>query len=465
MKNIKKIYLVAICGTAMGAIASMLKDLDYKVYGSDEKVYPPMSDFLKDKGIKILSGFSEKNLKDTPDIAIIGNAVSKDNIEVKAIKKMKIPFYSMPEAINHFFAKDKKKIVITGTHGKTTTSSLMAWILQKAELAPSFIIGGILKNFNSNYKLGKGEYIVLEGDEYNTAFFDKCPKFMHYAPYGAIVTSIEFDHADIFNNIEEIKKIFTSFVCKINKKSKLIAYNDDKNIDEVIKNAKCQIEMYGKKKNPAWCFKNYFVKNSFAHFTLLKNGVLFDKYKTKMSGEYNVLNIISVIALSHFLNIEKKIIKEGIKTFKGIKKRQEVRGVKNGITIIDDFAHHPTAVKNTIKGIKETYKKGKLFAIFEPCTNSSMRNIFQKEYSKSFDEADLICLKEPTKINKIPIKERFSIKKLQDDLINSGKNVHCFLNIEALLSFLKDNLKNGDTALIMSNGGFDNIHNRLLEML
>ncbi len=450
----------------MGAVASMLKDDGYEVQGSDDKVYPPISDFLNQQNIKIFKGFSEKNLVKKPDLVIIGNAVSKDNVEVQTVKKKNIPYMSMPEAINFFFTKNKKALVVTGTHGKTTISSTLAWILQTANLNPSFIIGGILKNFNSNYKLSDGEYIVLEGDEYNTSFFDKRAKFMHYNPYAAIVNNIEFDHADIFNSIEEIKETFTSFL-KQNKDTQFIAFDNDKNIDEVINRAECksQVTKFGKKETSDWHIKDFFIKDSFFYFTVFKRDVLFDKYKVATTGEHNVLNILSVIALCDFLGVKKEFIKEGLKTFKGVKRRQEIRGVKQGITIIDDFAHHPTAVQKTIKGIKKSYKHRRVIALFEPRTNSSMRKFFQNDYVKALSEADIVCIKKAEKMDKISYKERFSIKKVTNDLKKQKKEAYFFLKTTRLLLFLKKSLRKNDIVLVMSNGGFDNIHNRILDML
>jgi len=464
-ENVKKIHLIAVCGTAMGALACMLKDTGFEVTGSDNQVYPPMSDFLASRGVKITEGFHEKNLAYHPDLVVVGNAVTRINPEAIALNNLGLPFCSMPQAVNHFMAANKKSIVITGTHGKTTTSSLTAWILHKAGLNPSFLIGGILKNFNSNYRFGSGGYVVLEGDEYDTAFFDKGPKFLHYSPYVAILTNIEFDHADIFRDIDHIKQAFHTFTSRISNKSKLVAFNEDKNISEVIRDSVCQISTYGRNSNSYWQIGSFSVDPPWINFEVLKQKKLFGKFRTKLVGEHNLLNTLSVIAVADNLNIPPSVINDALETFEGVRRRQEIRGEKNGITVMDDFAHHPTAVRETIRGVKPFYPNGRLIAVFEPRTNSSMRKVFQDVYPLSFDEADMICIRKPSRLDKIPVEERFSSEKLVEDLRHRGKDAYHFSDTDSIIEFLIKEAKSGDVLLIMSNGGFDNIHARLLERL
>jgi UDP-N-acetylmuramate: L-alanyl-gamma-D-glutamyl-meso-diaminopimelate ligase len=463
--NVKKIHFIAVCGTGMGALACMLKDLGLDVTGSDQKVYPPMSDFLFSKGIKAADGFNANNLLYGPDLVVVGNAVSKDNVEVRQMQKMGLNFCSMPQALNRFVADGKKTILATGTHVKTTTSSILAWILYEAGLDPSFMIGGILNNFNSNYRVGKGEYVVIEGDEYDTAFFDKGPKFMHYDPFRTVLTSVEFDHADIFRDIEHIRQTFDNFIDRIYPQNTLFAFDDDQNIPDLIKGKKCCIESYGINKNSSWSLGKYFADPPWSVFEVLKKGEAFGTFRAKLMGEHNLLNALSSIAVADSLEIPINAVKSALETFENVKRRQEIRGTVRGITVMDDFAHHPTAVRETIKAVKPFYNKGRLIAVFEPRTNSSMRSVFQDIYPLSFDNADLICIRKPPLLEKIPTGERFSSEKLVDDLKIKGKDAHYFSDTQTIIDFLLKTAKTDDVVLIMSNGGFDNIHSKLLELL
>jgi len=304
--NVKHIHLIAICGTGMGALASMLKDLGYKVTGSDQKVYPPMSDFLSSKGIEIAEGFNQNNVSYGPDLVVVGNAISKDNPEVVKMDQMGLEFCSMPQAFNRFVAAGKKQLVIAGTHGKTTTSSILAWILYEAGLDPSFMIGGILKNFNSNYHLGKGEYAVIEGDEYDTAFFDKGPKFLHYDPFMAILTGVEFDHADIFKDIEHVRQAFDAFIGGISPQSTLLAYDNDKNVADLICKRECRVVKYGRDVNTFWCLGDITIDPPWTFFEVLKRNALFGRFKTRLVGEHNLLNSLSAIAVADNLMIRQR---------------------------------------------------------------------------------------------------------------------------------------------------------------
>jgi UDP-N-acetylmuramate: L-alanyl-gamma-D-glutamyl-meso-diaminopimelate ligase len=464
-ESIKSIHLIAICGTGMGALASMLKDIGFEVTGSDQKIYPPMSDFLLHKGIKINDGFSARNISYRPDLVVVGNAVSKDNPEVVGMLKMGLQCCSMPQAINRFIAEGRKPLVITGTHGKTTTSSILAWVLYEAGLDPCFMIGGILKNFQSNYRLGKGEYFVIEGDEYDTAFFDKEPKFLHYDPFMAVLTGVEFDHADIFKDIDHVRQAFDTFISRISPQSTLLAFANDKNAAELIKYRKCRVVRYGRSGKAFWRLGAVSVDPPWTFFEVLKQGRLFGNFKTRLTGEHNLLNALPVIAIAHDLMIPIEVIDRALETFEGVKRRQEVRGNKDGITVMDDFAHHPTAVRETIRAVKPFYPDGRLIAVFEPRTNSSMRKVFQNVYPLSFDGADIICIRNPSRIEKIPLEERFSSQKLVTDLKHRGKDAHFFQDTETIINFLTGKAGQGDIILIMSNGSFDNIHERLLKSL
>ncbi len=463
--NVKKIHMIAACGTAMGALASMLMDMGYDVTGSDYNIYPPMSDFLMAKGIKLFKGFDKNNLHHNPDLVIVGNAVVKNNPEAIEMVKREIPFCSMPQAVNRFAAKGKEIILVTGTHGKTTTSSIIAHILHCAGLDPSFMIGGILKNFNSNYRIGKGDYIVIEGDEYDTAFFDKGPKFMHYDPFITIITGVEFDHADIFADLNHVKQIFQNFIKKLSKDSLAVVCGDDENLKELLDCKKCRMEKYGLAPANHWSFDNFKVESGKSFFKLKNPVGKRLEIVTSMMGRHNILNILAAAGAAEEIGISGECLVKAMSTFKGVKRRQEIRGVKNGITVMDDFAHHPTAVKETIAAVKPFFPDGRVIAVFEPRTNSSMRNVFQNIYPASFCEADMVCIREPSRIDKIDKKIRISPEKLAADIRAEGVDCFYFLDTDSIIEFLCKYAVTGDLLLIMSNGGFDNIHDRLLKRL
>jgi UDP-N-acetylmuramate: L-alanyl-gamma-D-glutamyl-meso-diaminopimelate ligase len=464
-RTVRTIHLIAVCGTGMGALACMLQDLGFEVTGSDQKIYPPMSHFLEKKGIKIIDGFREQNISYKPDLIIVGNAVTKDNPEAKETHRLGLHFCSMPQALNRFVADGKKTLLVSGTHGKTTTCSILAWMLYEAGYDPSFMIGGILKNFNSNYRLGQGSYFVVEGDEYDTAFFDKGPKFLHFHPRVSVLTSVEFDHADIFIDLDHVKKIFGSFISALSESSSLLVYDDDKNAAELIANGNCRIDSYGKKISSPWRLGSVSFDPPWTVLEVMKNSERYGRFRTKLFGEHNLLNALAGIAIADRLGIPLDDIAGALESFEGIKRRQEIRGQKKRITVMDDFAHHPTSVRETLRAVKSVFSNGRLIAVFEPRTNTSMRSIFQNEYAQSFDPADLICIRKPPLLKKIPAGQRFSSERLVNDLKMRGKNAHYFPDTDAIIDFLLKTAEPGDLILIMSNGGFDNIHQRLLDNL
>ena len=463
-EKVKKIHMIAACGTGMGALACMLQDLGYDVTGSDQDVYPPMSDFLKAKGIKLFKGFNPDNIDPATDLVVVGNAVFKTNLEAVATMDRNIAFCSMPQALNFFAAAGKKIILVTGTHGKTTTSSLMAHVLNEAGLDPSFMIGGIVKDFGGNYRIGRGDFIVIEGDEYDTAFFDKGPKFMHYSPHITIITGVEFDHADIFRDLDHVRQIFTTFVQGLSKESLVLAYGDDVNLDGILLHCGCNIQRYGDNAGE-WACAGINVRDGKSVFKVKDPQGKEMELTTHLMGHHNIMNALAVIAASKKINIPDRILADALMSFSGIKRRQEVRGVKNGITVMDDFAHHPTAVRETLKAVRPFYTKGRIIAVFEPRTNSSMRAVFQKIYPESFDGADLVCVRRPSKIEKIPVGERLSPEQLVLDICERGIDAFLFDDTDAIIDFLVRGAEKNDLMLIMSNGGFDNIHARLLERL
>jgi UDP-N-acetylmuramate: L-alanyl-gamma-D-glutamyl-meso-diaminopimelate ligase len=371
----------------------------------------------------------------------------------------------MPEALNRFAAAGKDTLLVAGTHGKTTTSSLLAWLLYAADLDPTYMIGGILNNFNGNYRLGRGTHFVVEGDEYDTAYFDKGPKFLHYQPTAAILTSVEFDHADIFKDLAHVKSAFHRFLKGLDPESILLAYDEDANIEGLLPEAECRIERYGRSAKADWRLGRVAVAPPETRFEVWHRETLFGEFTTALIGEHNLLNTLAALGVAHHVGISAEALIKGLAAFQGVKRRQEVRGVCRGVVVIDDFAHHPTAVRETVRAVKAFYGDRRVIAVFEPRTNTSMRDVFQTTYAACFDPADRVCIRQPPLLQKIPEGQRFSSRRLVEDLKARGRDAYYFPNTDAILDFLQQESREGDVILIMSNGGFDNIHARLLNRL
>jgi UDP-N-acetylmuramate: L-alanyl-gamma-D-glutamyl-meso-diaminopimelate ligase len=459
------VHLMGICGVGMSSLAGMLKEKGYTITGSDQNIYPPISTFLEGLSIPVKKGYSPSNLYPRPDLVIVGNVITKDNPEAGELLRLAIPYLSLPQALKKFAMERKKSIVIAGTHGKTTTSALTAWILEVAGMNPSFMIGGIAKNFDSNFKLSNGSYFIIEGDEYDTAFFDKRPKFLHYDPYVGVITSIEFDHADIYKGIEEIKDSFRHLIEMIPAEGLLCANIDDPAVEDEITQIRCPSMTYAIRQEADLSVGDMTADDNGTRLTIVKGKKEYLSVTTNLYGDHNISNILAAISIANHLKIRPQIIAKAIATFKGVKRRLESIGNYNNIRVIDDFAHHPTSVRETTKAVKSHYKNRRLVAVFEPRSNSSRRNIFQKAYASSFDCADLVILPEPPMMDKIPLHERFSSPKLTANLRERGIEAHYFPNNDDLLDGLLNLIKPGDVILIMSNGSFDNIQKRLLEHL
>ncbi len=464
-KDVRHIHLMGICGTGMASMAGILKNEGYIITGSDEHVYPPMSDFLEGLGIQILEGYGPQNLYPHPDLVIVGNVITKHNPEAVALADTKINYLSFPQALKEFALRDKSSVVIAGTHGKTTTSSLAAWITESAGMDPGFMIGGIPLNFRSSFKLGKGKYFIVEGDEYDTAFFDKGPKFLHYKPLITLLTSIEFDHADIYRDLDHVIESFRKLIDLMPDGGLIIANGDDPIITAEIKRAKCPFVTYGFSPGSLWQAVDINFQGALTTLKILKGGKYYMRLSTHLYGRHNISNLLGCIALGDYLAIPSGILLKAVQDFRGVRRRQEKIGEKHNIIIIDDFAHHPTAVRETIIAVKEKFSKHRLIALFEPRSNSSRRKVFQEKYASSFDQADMVMIPRPTMIEKIPSEERFSSERLVEDLKKKHVNASFYENTEALLSALIKKALPGDVILIMSNGAFDNIHKKLLEQL
>ncbi|MDY6880134.1 MAG: UDP-N-acetylmuramate:L-alanyl-gamma-D-glutamyl-meso-diaminopimelate ligase [Thermodesulfobacteriota bacterium] len=462
---VKTIHLMGICGTGMASLAGMLKHQGYRVTGSDQNIYPPMSEQLKKLEIPVFKGYSPGNLSHNPDLVVVGNVITRDNPEAMELSRIKLPYLSFPQALGELAFKGKQSIVISGTHGKTTTATLVAWILETAGTDPGFMIGGISRNFETNFKLGQGPYFVIEGDEYDTAFFDKGPKFLHYRPWVAILTSIEFDHGDIYRDIDQVIASFRKLIAIIPPEGLLIANGDDPRVVAEIERAQCQVETYGFSRDCLWKVLAANNQQGLTDVKILRQGEEYITFQTPLYGRHNMSNLLAAVVLSEFLDLSSPSLKKALKEFKSVKRRQEIVGEERGILVLDDFAHHPTAVRKTIQAVKEKHGDRRLIAVFEPRSNSSRRNIFQRDYALSFNHADIAMIPEPPLMEKIPPRERFSSQLLVRDLQKGGVEAFYFPDTDQLLEGIIETARQGDVILIMSNGGFDNIHKRLLNRL
>jgi len=464
-QDIKKIYIIAICGTGMASLAGLLKESGHKVTGSDANIYPPMSTLLAELDIPVKPGFKRENITQDIDLVIIGNAVSKSNEEVQAVLDSGIPYTSFPEALARFFLNGRKSLVVTGTHGKTTTTALLSWALHACGKNPGFMVGGWLKNFDRNYRISEGDYFVTEGDEYDTAFFDKGPKFLHYRPLAAILTGIEFDHADIYDDLDHFKSSFRKFVEIIDPEGFLLVNSADDNIKDILSHASCPVETYGLTASADWRGDAYRFESGMGCFTLSHKGREVGAIRLPMIGRHNVENTVAVAALAIRLGLPADEVCRSFSTFKGIKRRQEVVGEKNGVVVIDDFAHHPTAIGLTIEGVKEAYPEGRVWAVFEPRSATSRRKVFQEIFPPSFAAADEVIIARPYSQEKIPPEERLNPEQLVKDIERSGGKGHYIPDIEDIIEYIAENIRAKDVVLVMSSGGFSGIHQKLLDSL
>ncbi len=463
----RHIHLMGICGTGMAALAGMLQSRGFQVSGSDGQVYPPMSHFLERLAIPVQSGYRRENLEPRPDLVIVGNVITRENPEAIALAELAIPYLSFPQALAEFFLVGKTPLVVTGTHGKTTSCSLLASALADAGADPGYMIGGIVSQFGSNFRLGGGRHFVIEGDEYDSAFFDKESKFLHYRPQVAVLTSIEFDHADIFADLDAIKAAFSKFVRLLPADGLLIANLDDPVVAEIAATAPCSVQGYGLDPAHHWALADQETTGEGSRFTVLRQGRPWRRMAVKLAGRHNSLNSLAVVAVLAHLGFSAAQIAPGLAAFAGVKRRQEVRGEVAGVTVIDDFAHHPTAVRETLAALQAAYRGRRLVAVFEPRTNSSRRSIFQEQYASAFDAADLVLLREPQPIAGLSAAQSFSSARLADDLgrRRGWPAARAFADTEAILAALNADLRPGDVVAVLSNGGFDDIHCRLLATL
>ena len=457
--TIKNVHFIGICGTAMGAVAAAMQEQGYHVTGSDSEVYPPMSTFLEEKGVQLTAGYSAANLPENADLIVVGNAISRGNPELEAVLSKRLRYISLPETLKQFFLSGKHNLVVTGTHGKTTTTSLLTWILQCAGLAPAYLIGGIAKNLGQGCSLHPSRHVVIEGDEYDTAFFDKRSKFLHYLPELVIVNNLEFDHADIFKDLDEIKTSFRRLMNIVPENGIVLVNADDENATDIAHSSRAPVLSVGFSENSARRIEDT-VYASGAKFRLLETD-----FSIQIPGEFNVRNAAMAISAAHFYGVPLTTIQEAVASFEGVKRRQEVRGNAKGITVIDDFGHHPTAISQTLRAMRHQYPGRKIWAIFEPRSNTTRRAVFQESLPAALAEADGVLLSKVARLEKLPEDNRLNPMKVVDDIARLGKPAFYEAGVSEIIARLKPLVKSGDIVTVFSNGGFDNIHHRLLSEL
>ncbi len=460
--SIHNIYLIAICGTGMTALAGMLKECGYDVTGSDQNVYPPMSTFLDKIGINVNIGYDEQHLEPPPDLVVVGNAMSRGNPEVEAVLEKKLNYISLPVALKEFFIRGKYSCVVTGTHGKTTTSSILAWVLESAGRDPGFFIGGIPENFGRGFKVGKGDHFVSEGDEYDSAFFDKGSKFLHYLPDLVILNNIEFDHADIFNNLDEIKISFSRMIRLIPRNGYLVSCWDDSVVRELSKQSYCNLVTFGANPEAEWRAEDIVADNQVTRFTVFHKSTLFGKFETPLHGQHMINNCLSVIASAHLLELSAEEISKGLKSFKNVRRRMQYLGEVKDVQIFDDFAHHPTEVKATIGSVRSKFPQKKIWAIFEPRTSTSKRKIFEDKYVEALSVADSVVMTPLFAQEKVPENERLSIENVREGLSRRGIPAWVVAADDEMANFLLEKVSPGDVLLFMSNGDFNQVPQKML---
>lgn len=463
--SIQKIHIIGICGTGMGSLAAMLKARGYDVRGSDAMAYPPMSDWLRDQGIEIMLGYDASNLDWNPDVVVVGNVVRKDYADAIAMRERGIPYLSFPESLRHFFMNSTRNLVITGTHGKTTTTSMVAWCLTQAGTDPSFMVGGITGNFGSNYRLGNGQIFVVEGDEYDTAYFDKVPKFWHYAPLRATINNLEYDHADIYPDIEAVEHVFRRLVAMIPSQGSLWVNGDDPRAMAVSANAACVRRTFGL--GP----ENHLRATNISYGDVTRADVVLDgtslgTFTLPTMGEFNVRNMLGALAICLDEGVSVDVLREALSQFKATRKRQEHIGTVNDVAVFDDFAHHPTAVEATLAAMRSRFPDRKIWAAFEAKSNTSRRRVFQHDYPRGLAIADHVIISKPWKKDDgLASEELLDIDELVADIVALGPPTDLIEDVDDIVAYLAANVAPGDVVVGLSGSNFGNLHRKLVDAL
>jgi UDP-N-acetylmuramate: L-alanyl-gamma-D-glutamyl-meso-diaminopimelate ligase len=453
----------------MASLAGMLQERGFCVTGSDAAAYPPMSTFLESLSIPVAQPFAEVNLNPRPDLVVVGNALSRGNVELERVLDERIPFCSLPQILHDEFLVGKEVLVVAGTHGKTTTTSMLAWIFETAGLHPSFLIGGIAENFGRSFGLGDGKHFILEGDEYDTAFFDKGPKFLHYFPDSLILTSVEFDHADIYKDLDAVETAFKRLVNLVPRRGRIVAFDSgdtsSESLNRCLQKAFCPVERYGASNRAAWKIANLKLGEERTSWSVVRDGKPWTDFEFPLGGEYNVWNATAAAALAANYEISKDVIAQALETFRSVKRRLEVKAQVNGITIIDDFAHHPTAIEQTILALRARYPKSRLWVVLEPRSNTMRRNVLQDALSRSLALADQVVIASIFKSEAIPEAERLDLQRVIDEIQRRGKQGRIFADADAIVSAIAPELRERDVVAILSNGGFGGIYEKLPQRL
>lgn len=463
--DVQTIHILGICGTAMGALAGMLDDAGYTVTGSDTGVYPPMSDYLASLGIDILPGWRAENLDHDPDLVVIGNVMRAEYAESAATVERDLLYCSMPQLLGARWLDQAHSTVIAGTHGKTTTTAITAWLLEQGGLEPGFLVGGLMANFPRTARAGAGTHFVIEGDEYDTAFFDKRPKFVHYRPDTVVLTSVEFDHADIYEDLDHVTRSFRELMAIVPEGGLVIVRGDDPIAMEVASGTAAEVWRYGPDQEWDGRIDGVDTDRGVMTFTVLRAGQPVGTFESCMVGTHNLYNQVAAAAAAIRAGVPAEKLAHGFSTFKGIKRRQEVRGEPGGVTVVDDFAHHPTAVKVTLEALRQRFGERRLWAVWEPRSATSRRSVFQDAYAEAFDAADVVVVAQPYDQSRIPEDERFSAERLVQDLTRRGKDAMTLPSADAIAGTLAARAHPHDVVVVLSNGGFDGLHQKLLTLL
>ena len=461
----KHVHFLGICGTAMGAVASAMARKGYVVTGTDANDYPPMSTFLESEGIEIFQGFKPDNIPADTDLVVIGNAMSRGNAEVEAVLEQNLRYMSLPETMKEFFLWGKKNYVVTGTHGKTTTSSMLAWLMKDNGLNPSFMIGGIARNLGRGGNFTDSDYCVLEGDEYDTAFFDKRSKFLHYLPKVVIINNIEMDHADIYANVEEIKLSFKRLLRVVPKDGVVFINADCPNCADVRAHAAAELRMVkivsvGMSEDADLRITDISYRTDGSDFTL--DG---ETYSVPMVGDFNIRNAAMATCAARFAGLTPEQIRTSLSAFEGVARRQEIRGTVHSVTVVDDFAHHPTAIKQAVAALRQRFPKSRLWVLFDPRSNTTIRNIFQKELAESLATADFAVLSPVENHKRVAPENRLNEEQLRADIAAAGTECYLGTGVDDIVTHVVAHVHPGDVLLVMSNGGFGGIHGKLLSAL
>jgi UDP-N-acetylmuramate: L-alanyl-gamma-D-glutamyl-meso-diaminopimelate ligase len=454
----------------MAALAGMLQARGHHVSGSDENVYPPMSTMLASLGILVHQGYHPEHLEPRPDCVIVGNAIPRGNAELEAALNLKLLYRSQAEVVKEEFIRGRRSLVVAGTHGKTTTTSIAAWLMDQGGLNPSFLIGGVAQNFGVSFRVTESDYFIIEGDEYDTAYFDKGPKFMHYLPEIAIVNNIEFDHADIYNDLAAVKLAFRRLMNLVPANGRLIANWDSPNVRDVVASMGqklfTNVETFGTSDDAKWWISETDFSGEMSAFTVTREGSEWGRFQTPLIGDFNLLNCLAVIIAADAWGLERETISDALRSFKNVRRRAEIRGEEGGVTVIDDFAHHPTAVRETLRGLRNRYQGRRLIAVFEPRSWSSRLAVFQDEYAEAFTAADYVVIASVFDSQKVAEKGKsLNTDQLISAISEQNKPALALPDADEIIAHLLPQLREGDVVAIMSNGGFGGIHEKLLNQL